>query len=1095
MTRWRIDVTPFTLDDAAGQLTGEAFLRASQPLGLRGKVAGHWRLPDEQTYRFSAAVRGDLDQLGTDISLVEPARLAFAGTLLNLTGEARVVGAIRAVDWDGSPWVPQGALPKLSGSVAVVASARSTGIDGTLTSPAVQGGQVRVQGAGAWHEGQLEIGSLRIWLPRQQSELTTGGTITFGDGSPRLDLRGEWTSLRWPLAGDATVQSAKGRYTLSGAMPYSFTTQASVVGPAIPETRFDAAGSFDKTQLLLERVDGKTLDGTVRASGRLAWSGEQSWQFGIEGRSLDISKIRPGVTGRINVTGSIEGRGFASTSPWTARLGTVSGTLFGRALTGRGEVAYRDGTFELRQVRVGNGASRIDVNGRWGETGDLRWDADLRSLAIVAPGLAGELVSSGSAKGTAVRPEVTGEVHLRHLRYGGIEVASADATVDVDASDRRTSSVDLRAASLAAAGLRLDSLHLRADGLTREHDLRIDFAAPHNPERRITEFSGVIAANGSFDAPARAWRGNLNEVTFTFPDDAAKLLQPAALEFGPELVRAAPVCIATGESRLCVEGERVARPASWRFLYSAQDWPLRRLLRTLLGWREFDGRLQASGWAELRPGSPWVGGTTLLVDHPTLDIPRNQFRSERIDLGSARVDVYVEPEGLRANLDLDVAEGTRIKGEVVGDRRADLLASPLQGTLQGESAALTALPLLVPEMDRAGGSLDARITVGGTLGDPTFDGAFQVRDGRFELYRTNLVLSKVTADGKFEGDELTFEAHGETAKGPVAIDGRFRWPDGVMTGEMHIKGDRLLVADTPEYRILASPDLRLRSGAGGYEVEGDILVPSAKISPKDLSTSVSTSPDEKIVGVEVEDTGPSTLQRVHSRVRIVLGDDVRVESYGLKARLGGELTVVTQPGDEARAIGAINVVEGQYKALGQDVKITKGKFAYANTPLNSPQLELTGERYIKEDDVTITVNVRGTLAKPFVSISSTPAMPNNEALSYLLTGRSIDTLQSGEATSVNKTAENLALSGGGFLLGGLGKRVGLDEVTLERTSTDDTAVTLGKYLSPNLFVSYGVSIAEAINTIKLRYTLNERWSLKAEAGLDQSADVEYKIER
>jgi translocation and assembly module TamB len=141
------------------------------------------------------------------------------------------------------------------------------------------------------------------------------------------------------------------------------------------------------------------------------------------------------------------------------------------------------------------------------------------------------------------------------------------------------------------------------------------------------------------------------------------------------------------------------------------------------------------------------------------------------------------------------------------------------------------------------------------------------------------------------------------------------------------------------------------------------------------------------------------------------------------------------------------------------------------------------------------VNVRGSLAKPFITITSTPAMSNNEALSYLLTGRSIDNLQSGEATSVNKAAENLAVSGGGFLLGGVGTKLGLDEVTVERTDTEDTSVTLGKFLSPKLFVSYGVSIAEAINTIKLRYTLNERWSVKAEAGLEQSADFEYKIER
>jgi translocation and assembly module TamB len=204
---------------------------------------------------------------------------------------------------------------------------------------------------------------------------------------------------------------------------------------------------------------------------------------------------------------------------------------------------------------------------------------------------------------------------------------------------------------------------------------------------------------------------------------------------------------------------------------------------------------------------------------------------------------------------------------------------------------------------------------------------------------------------------------------------------------------------------------------------------------------------------------------------------------------------LTRPDDVARGLGAINVIEGQYKAFGQDVKITKGRLSYDNTPLSEPLLELTAERTIKDEDITVTVNVRGSLARPFITLTSTPAMPNNKALSYLLFGRSLDSLQSGQATSVNKAAESLAMRGGGLLLGGIGTKLGLDEVSLERTDTEDTSVTLGKFLSPKLFVSYGVSIAEAINTIKLRYTLNERWSLKAEAGLEQGADIEYKIER
>jgi translocation and assembly module TamB len=517
----------------------------------------------------------------------------------------------------------------------------------------------------------------------------------------------------------------------------------------------------------------------------------------------------------------------------------------------------------------------------------------------------------------------------------------------------------------------------------------------------------------------------------------------------------------------------------------------------VLGWREFDGRLQASGWAAQEPGRPWTGGTTLVLDEPTLDIPRNQFRTDRVSLGTARLDVYAEPEVIRATLDVNVADSTRLDGELKALRvpGRDLLDLPLSGEIRGESSAITAMPLFVPEIDRSGGQLDGRVAVSGTLGDPRFDGEFHVRDGRFDLYRTNLQLSGVTLDGRFVGDELVFEGRGSTARGDLQLEGRFAWPENVMTGTMRLWGEDLQVADTPDFRIVASPDLTFTAGHDGFDVTGQVLIPMARITPRDLTTRVTTSSDERIVGLEVVDLGPSTLERLRTRIRVELGDNVRVNSYGLRATLEGGVTVITRPGDVARGDGAIRVKEGEYKAFGQFVRIVRGVLSFEMTPLNEPTLDLVAERAIRREDITVAINVRGTLADPFITLTSQPAMSQNEALSYLLTGRSINTLQSGETASVDRAAETLAFSGGGLLLGGLGSRVGLDEVTVEQTGDDDAAVVLGKYLSPNLFVSYGISIAEAINTIKLRYTINRNWSLKAESGLEQSADVEYRIER
>jgi translocation and assembly module TamB len=865
---------------------------------------------------------------------------------------------------------------------------------------------------------------------------------------------------------------------------------------------FDAGGQFDRAGLRLDRFAGDLLGGRVEGRGTLQWANEQPWRFDLSGRGLSTAELRPGVDGRVSFTGSIAGQGLRADAPWTARLASLSGTMYGRPLTGRGEIAHRDGAFDLRGVRIANGASHVDLEGRIAsDRVDLAWDLDLRSLAVVLPGMQGQLTSRGTARGTLQRPVLAGAARARDFEYAGVRIASLQADLDIDTTDRSSSRVALDANEVSAGGLLFESVRAGLDGTMAEHEVIVTLDSAGSEDSRIAPFDAVLNARGRLDVAARAWSGDLTTASVDFVDGEARLLQPAALELSPDAQRAAPICLRTSDdARFCVEGEHRAQPLAWRFIYSAQDWPVQRLLQSLLGWREFDGRLQASGWAEKAPGREWVGGSSLLVHEPSLNMPRNKFRSQRIPLGGARLDLFAEPQELRAAVDLAVDETTRVEGEAFATRRANLRDSPLRGRIVGRSEAIKTLPLVIPELDRASGKIDGALQIGGTLGAPDLEGEFRLRDAQLEFYRTNLVLRNVQADATFRGDTLSFTGRGETRKGALDVNGRFAWPGGVMTGSMRLRGDELLVADTPEYRVVASPDLLLRAGADGYLVEGTIEIPSARISPRELTATVSTSPDERIVGIDVDELGrenarPSTADRVTTRVNVVLGDAVRIASYGLKARLDGEVVVSSKPDDVVRGNGTIRVAEGEYRAFGQDVRITKGLLTFRDTPLGEPQLEIVAERKIKNEDITITVTVRGTLDQPFVSITSSPPMTDAEALSFLLTGRSIDTLQSGEAASVNQAAESLALSGGGLLLGGIGSKLGLDELSLERTGEEDTSVVFGKFLSPNLYVSYGISIAEAINTVKLRYSLNKRWSLKAEAGLEQSADVEYRIER
>ena len=90
----------------------------------------------------------------------------------------------------------------------------------------------------------------------------------------------------------------------------------------------------------------------------------------------------------------------------------------------------------------------------------------------------------------------------------------------------------------------------------------------------------------------------------------------------------------------------------------------------------------------------------------------------------------------------------------------------------------------------------------------------------------------------------------------------------------------------------------------------------------------------------------------------------------------------------------------------------------------------------------------------------------------------------------------LGLAGGDQIARSIGDQFGLDEMRIEGSdSGDEAALVVGSYLTPRLYVSYGVGLVESLNSLNLRYQISERWQLKAVSGVNQGADFLYSIER
>src|SRR5205807_1774480 len=101
-------------------------------------------------------------------------------------------------------------------------------------------------------------------------------------------------------------------------------------------------------------------------------------------------------------------------------------------------------------------------------------------------------------------------------------------------------------------------------------------------------------------------------------------------------------------------------------------------------------------------------------------------------------------------------------------------------------------------------------------------------------------------------------------------------------GKFHLEGANLRVADIPEAQIDASPDLDFSVAGRRIEVSGKVTVPFAKIQPRNLADAVRASPDEVIVGSEVED--PAKRFEAMSAITLVLGDKVNIDTSGLTGR-------------------------------------------------------------------------------------------------------------------------------------------------------------------------------------------------------------------
>ncbi|MGU3844053.1 translocation/assembly module TamB domain-containing protein, partial [Vibrio diabolicus] len=145
-----------------------------------------------------------------------------------------------------------------------------------------------------------------------------------------------------------------------------------------------------------------------------------------------------------------------------------------------------------------------------------------------------------------------------------------------------------------------------------------------------------------------------------------------------------------------------------------------------------------------------------------------------------------------------------------------------------------------------------------------------------------------------------------------------------------------------------------------------------------------------------------------------------------------------------------------------------------------------------QDDVIAGVRVTGPASDPNVEIFSEPAMPQANALSYLLRGQDIDGEAGGNAMTT--TLIGLSLAKSGRVVGEIGEAFGVQDLQLDTAgSGDDSQVTVSGYILPGLQVKYGVGIFNSLGEFTVRYRLMQDLYLEAVSGVDSAVDLLYQF--
>ncbi|VXD06162.1 conserved hypothetical protein [Enterobacterales bacterium 8AC] len=981
---------------------------------------------------------------------------------------------------------PQGSLSAQGQATLTGSWPVAIAVNSALNIDALKGEKVKLNIDGALREELKATLNLSGPVSAQldaQTRLATAGLP--------LALTLQSKQLKWPLAGEAQYQVNDLRLRLNGtAADYALSTRANLQGQDLPPAALMLDGKGNLAQFRLERLRVAALQGNTDLTALVDWSKAISWTSQLTLSGINTAKQWPEWPARLD--GKITTRGSLHGGSWQLQVPVLQldGNVRQNKVSARGTLSGNAaGQWRIPGIELALGRNTLSAKGQLDEKDwNLDTNIDAPHLDGALPGLGGTVRGQLRLRGNLQAPQLLADLTALGLQWQALHINRVKVDGDVRSADQIQGQLTVRVEQLKQDALQLNLLTLDARGSERQHRLQLNVEG--NP------VSGQLQLTGSFDRQQQRWRGDLNNTRFDTPAGEWRLTRSIALDYlnAQQRISVGPHCWQNPNAELCVP-RTIEAGASGQASVVLNRFDLA-MIKPFIGPDTalsgvFSGRADVS-W---QPGGALPQARVSLVGNGVKVVQQMQGSALPIAFETLNLNAGMNNGRVQADWLIKLVNNGQFNGNIqIADPQ---VRRNISGNVNITNISMDLLKPMLTQGEKASGMLNANLQLGGSAQRPLVFGRLALDKAIITGHWMPFDMTEGRLAVNFNGMTSTLEGLLNTTHGQLNLAGDADWHDiNAWRARIAAKGNQLRVTIPPMVRIDVSPDLVFEATPQLFSLNGSVDIPWARITVQELPESaVGVSRDEVMLDNQLKPIQPATAAiPINSNLMVRIGNDVRLDAFGLKAMLRGNLRVV-QDRNGLGLNGQIDIPSGRFHAYGQDLIVRKGQLLFSGPP-DQPLLNIEAVRNpdATQDGVTAGVRVTGMADAPRLEVFSDPTLSQQEALSYLLRGQGLGSTGA-DGNAMTSMLIGMGVAQSGQLVGKIGEAFGVSNLALDTEGVGDSSqVVVSGYVLPGLQVKYGVGIFDSLATLTLRYRLMPRLYLEAVSGIDQALDVLYQFE-